>query len=573
MVFKNLGLQEEILRAIEDLGFETPTPIQEQAITQILAGNADDIVGLAQTGTGKTAAFGLPLLQMINPADRATQGIVICPTRELCLQISNGLQDFSKYLPKINVVPVYGGASIEKQIKDIRRGAHIIVATPGRLIDLIKKNVVKLDTIKYAVLDEADEMFNMGFHDDIDEILSYAPEERKIWLFSATMSKEVEKIAKKYMNEPLEISVGHRNQSATNIDHNYFMVEGRNRYAALKRVIDFYPEIFGVIFCRTRRETQEVSESLAKDGYNAEALHGDLSQAQRDYVMRKFRERSVQLLVATDVAARGIDVNDVTHVINYNLPDDLESYTHRSGRTGRAGKSGVSIILVTPREVNRIKDLSRFIKKEINYTKVPSGHDICQNQLFSLVDRINNVEVKEDEVDKFLPSIYESLQELSKEELIQRFVSVEFNRFLDYYRGAEDINARERRGGSRDRNDRFGSRDGGRDRRGGREGSRDSRDGARSGERRGKRNFNGNSERFFMNLGEMDKINKGALVRIICDNTGINSASLGSIDLRREYSFFDVDKQVAGKVLTKLHGAQHQGRKIKVEIAQKRKRS
>ncbi|GAA4823254.1 DEAD/DEAH box helicase [Algivirga pacifica] len=551
MSFRNLGLHDEIVQAVESMGYENPTPIQEQAITQILSDEPQDLIGLAQTGTGKTAAFGLPLLHLIDTSNPKTQGLVVCPTRELASQISNELTQYAQFMKNLKIAVVYGGTSIDQQIRAVKRGAHIIVATPGRLIDMINRKAVKLENVEVVVLDEADEMFNMGFQEDIDNILSYTPETKNTWLFSATMSKEVEKVAHKYMDTPVEIAVSRRNESARNIEHHYYVVDRHNKYPALKRVIDFYPGIFGVIFCRTRKETQEIAESLTRDGYNAEAIHGDLSQVQREQVMKKFRERSLQLLVATDVAARGIDVSDVTHVINYNLPDDLESYTHRSGRTARAGKSGTSIILTVPREVYRVKDLGRFIKKDIILKKVPTGMDVCQNQMTALVGRVKEVEVSEEEIGKFLPEAYEALQELTKEDLIQRFVSVEFNRFLDYYRGAADINARERRNDSRDRNNRSGDR---------RKGAGKERFGLKTAQ-----------ERFFMNLGEIDDLNKGALVRMICDRTGINSANLGSIDLKREYTFFDVEKKVAGKILTQLHGTNYKGRKVKVEVAQKKR--
>lgn len=559
MSFRDLGLKEELVSAVEAMGFENPTPIQEKTITH-LSEEATDIIGLAQTGTGKTAAFGLPLLQQVDDEQRHTQGLIVCPTRELCIQIANELTNYSKFMKRLNIVAVYGGTSIDKQKKDLRRGAQIVVATPGRLIDLINQKAVKLENVGVAVLDEADEMFNMGFHDDVDEILGHLSEDHLTWLFSATMSKPVEKVVKKYMEAPAEISCA-RNESAANIEHVYYMTQGRHRYEGLKRVIDATPDIFGVIFCRTRKETQEVSEQLARDGYNAEALHGDLSQAQRSYVMRKFRERSLQLLVATDVAARGIDVNDVTHVINYQLPEDLEVYTHRSGRTGRAGKSGTSIILATPRDERRLQDLSRFIKKEITYAKLPSGSEVCEKQLYAFVDRVMNVEVNEEEIEQFLPAVYEKVQEMSKEDLIQRFVSTEFNRFLEYYKGSEDINARR---GSRDRGDRG---DRGRDRYG-RDGGRD-----RGDRRGGRRGTNNGYERFFINVGALDNIKKGGLLRAICDKTGIQSNNIGAIDMFREYSFFDVQKERSGKVLTQLHGSLIDGRKVRVEIAGQAKKS
>jgi ATP-dependent RNA helicase DeaD len=543
MKFNELGLKDEIIQAISDLGFENPTPIQQEVIPQILNEPAD-LVGLAQTGTGKTAAFGLPMVHLVDFTERDTQGIIICPTRELALQITRDLQDFTKYLKGSNVTAVYGGASIETQIKSIRRGSQIIVATPGRLVDLIERRAVNLATIQYVVLDEADEMLNMGFKEDLDFILKQTPETKVTWLFSATMPREVASIAKNYMSNPLEVTIGTKNQSAANIEHMYYVVKEKDRYAALKRVLDYNPDIFGLVFCRTRRETQYVADHLIKDGYNSAALHGDLSQAQRDSVMQGFRSRSLQILVATDVAARGIDVDNVTHVINYNLPDEIESYTHRSGRTARAGRSGISIVLINTRETRKISEMERLISKKFTQGKVPSGYAVCEKQLFSLVNKMVQVKVNEDEIGPFLESIYGILGGYSKEELIQRFVSAEFNRFLDYYRGAEDLNAAR---GDDSRGDR------------GERGERSERGD------RGERAPRGEYQRFFINVGRLDKINAGAIVRLVCNATGINSKALGRVDLNREFSFFEVEKAMADKVLPGLKGAELDGRVIRVE--------
>lgn len=545
MTFSELGLRSEILDAINDLGFVQPTPIQEQAIPAIISGTAD-MVGLAQTGTGKTASFGLPLLHLIDNHNRNTQGVVICPTRELCLQIANDLKNYAKYMPGTNVVAVYGGASIQQQEREIKRGAQIIVATPGRLIDLINRNVIKLDKVRYAILDEADEMLNMGFQDDIDDILSYTPKEKNVWLFSATMPKEVAQISRKYLSNPVEITIGKKNSSGENITHRFFAVKERDRYAALKRIIDYYPEIFGLIFCRTKRETQDIAEKLIKDGYNCESLHGDLSQAMRDTVMKKFRERTIQILCATDVAARGIDVNDITHVINYNLPDDVENYTHRSGRTARAGKTGFSLVLVNTRETNRIRDIERLINKKFEQGRVPNGSEICDKQLMALLDKINAQAVNESEIEPYMQSALEKFEHMSKEDVIKKFISTEFTRFLDYYRGAGDLNADARTGhlqGHRDSNRPQGNYE---------------------------QNGNGDFQRFFLNIGGMAGINKGALLRKICDLAGITSQEVGRIDMRDEFSFFEVKNHVGRQTFDSFKNQEWEGKRLRIEVAEKR---
>jgi ATP-dependent RNA helicase DeaD len=540
MKFSSFELKHEIIRAIDQLGFEHATQIQEKAIPRMLAGNTD-IIGLAQTGTGKTAAFGLPLIQLIDFRSRNSQGLILCPTRELCLQITGDLKQFARHIPNARIVAVYGGADIRDQISRIRKGAQIIVATPGRLLDLIKRKAVELGSVGFAVLDEADEMLNMGFQEDIDDILAQTPGDKRTWLFSATMPNAAAKIADTYMTRPVTVTAGSRNKAAENISHACYVVKEKDRYAALKRMIDYTPDIFGLIFCRTRRETQTVADKLMKDGYNAEALHGDLSQAQRDQVMKKFREQTLQLLVATDVAARGLDVDDITHVINYNLPDEPERYTHRSGRTARAGKSGVSIILVNTREVRRVGDLESHSDIRFVYKKIPSGRAVCEKQLYAMVERLVATEVNNEEIDNYLPPVLETLSALSREELIRRFVSVEFNRFLDYYRGAEDINAKVRK--RKTKTDKT------------------------------KHPPAGNTQRFFINVGRLDKLKEGAIVRLVCDKSGISSGKLGRIELKREFSFFDVEKSVAKKVFKSLKGVTLDGRKVHAKFAEKEKKT
>ncbi len=547
MTFQELGLRSEILNAITDLGFTQPTQIQEQAIPAIISGNAD-MVGLAQTGTGKTAAFGLPLLSLINNNSRDTQGIVVCPTRELCLQITNDLKNYSKYLHGINVVAVYGGASIQGQEREIKRGAQIIVATPGRMIDLIERRVIKLDKVAYAILDEADEMLNMGFQEDIDNILSYTPQQKHVWLFSATMPNEVARISKKYLENPVEITVGKKNSSGENITHRAFIVKERDRYLALKRIIDFYPEIFGLIFCRTKAETQAIAEKLIKDGYNCESLHGDLSQAMRDTVMKKFREKTIQILCATDVAARGIDVNDITHVINYNLPDDVENYTHRSGRTARAGKTGHSLVLVNTRETNRIRDIERIISKKFEIGNIPNGQEICAKQLTALVEKISSAAVNEKEIEPYIASALHTFENMSKEEVIKKFLSTEFNRFLDYYRNAGDLNAD----------------------------TRNHKDG-KHGEQRDRRTSYddkpGEFQRFFLNIGANSGINKGALLRKICDFANISSSEVGRIDMKNDFSFFEVKTDVARHTFESFKNREWEGKHLRIEVSEKREDS
>jgi ATP-dependent RNA helicase DeaD len=500
MTFQDLGLEPMLLKAVTEMGFENPTPIQEQTIAQ-LQDKSTDIVALAQTGTGKTAAFGLPMLAKLDVSTRATQALILAPTRELCMQITKDIINYSKYLGGVKVTAVYGGAPIMGQIRDIKAGSQVVVATPGRLIDMIDRKVIDLSHVDIVVLDEADEMLNMGFKDDLDSILSNTPPTKNTWLFSATMPREVERIASKYMENPLSISVGKKNQGAENIEHIYYQVQQRDRYAALKRIADFYPDIFGIVFCRTKAETQDVADQLIKDGYNADALHGDLSQAQRDLVMKRFRSRTLQMLVATDVAARGIDVNNVTHVINYNLPEDAENYTHRSGRTARAGKSGIAIAIVTPKETFKIKEIERIIQSKFTKADVPTGVDVCEKQLFHLVHKLHNVEVKDDEIEKYLPKIYDELKDLDKEELIKRFVSEEFNRFYTYYQNSQDLNS----GG----------------------------DGAP----------NGKTTRFFVNMGQLDGFNRNSIKDFLVEISNVNARMIFNIDVKNSFSFFETENK------------------------------
>ncbi|MDD2238229.1 MAG: DEAD/DEAH box helicase, partial [Kiritimatiellae bacterium] len=508
MGFTTLGLKTELLQAITDMGFELPMPIQKEAIPVLLKGERD-FIGLAQTGTGKTGAFGLALLQHIDTETSRTQGLVICPTRELCMQITEELKTFSARLPRVRVTAVYGGASIAVQINQIKRGAHIVVATPGRLLDLIRRKAVLLGEVSRVVLDEADEMLNMGFQEDIDAILSQIPEHRRIWLFSATMPREVARIAQTYLTDPAEITVGNRNQGAENIRHLYGMMHEKDRYQALRRLIDFTPDIFGLVFCRTRQETQTVAENLMHDGYMADALHGDMSQAQRDYVMRKFRQKTIRMLVATDVAARGLDVNDITHVVHYRLPDEPAIYTHRSGRTARAGKSGVSLALINMRELRRIRELEQRGKFRFEQMKFPSGRAICEKQLFALMTRLVETKANQEDIAHYLPPVYDLLNDLSKEELIQRLIAVEFTRFLHHYRDAADINATHHNEPERRR---FGADRASRGER------RAPRDGQADGFRRSEHGrAPANTKRFSLSAGGQDYVNKGAVVRLICE--------------------------------------------------------
>ncbi|WP_423149550.1 DEAD/DEAH box helicase [Rubrolithibacter danxiaensis] len=536
--FSQLGIRHDIVNAITELGFENPTPIQEQAIPVLLSGS-NDFVGLAQTGTGKTASFGLPLLELLDFTENHPQALVLCPTRELCLQITNDLKNYAKNLNNVHIVAVYGGASISDQLRQIKRGVQIVVATPGRMLDIINRKAIDFSDVRYVVLDEADEMLNMGFQEDIDNILSTTPEDKKTWLFSATMPAEVRRIAKKYMHDPQELTMGTKNTGNANIDHEYYVVKARDKYAAFKRIVDFNPDIFGIVFCRTKIETQEIAEALIKDGYNADSLHGDLSQQQRDKVMKRYRERSLQLLIATDVAARGIDVNDVTHVINYSLPDEIENYTHRSGRTARAGKSGVSIAIINSKEIGKIRQIERVIGKKFTKVEIPSGFDVCEKQLFGLIHRVHNVEVNADQIEQYIPRIMEEFKDLDKEEVIKRFASLEFNRFLDYYKNAPDLNAP----------------------------AYEERSSERSGEKFSRSGYKSDYTRLFINLGSVDDFTRGDMLGFICNNARISGKSIGKIDLKGVYTFFEVENAVVDQIQQNFKSVDFQGRSVRVEIA------
>ena len=535
--FEELGVSPEIRRAIEEMGYENPMPVQEEVIPYLLGEN-NDVVALAQTGTGKTAAFGLPLLQQIDVKNRVPQSLILCPTRELCLQIAGDLNDYSKYIDGLKVLPVYGGSSIDSQIRSLKRGVHIIVATPGRLLDLMERKTVSLSTVHNIVMDEADEMLNMGFTDSINAILANVPKERNTLLFSATMSPEIARISKNYLQNAKEITIGRKNESTSNVKHVAYTVQAKDKYAALKRIVDYYPQIYGIIFCRTRKETQEIADKLMQEGYNADSLHGELSQAQRDAVMQKFRIRNLQLLVATDVAARGLDVDDLTHVINYGLPDDTESYTHRSGRTGRAGKTGTSIAIINLREKGKLREIERIIGKKFIAGEMPTGKQICEKQLIKVIDELEKVKVNEEEITDFMPEIYRKLEWLSKEDLIKRMVSHEFNRFLDYYRDREEI---ETPTDSRERN------------------THDSRE-------RGSRKAAPGFTRLFINLGKMDSFFPSELISLLNSNTR-GRIELGRIDLMKNFSFFEVEEKEAQNVVKALNRANWNGRKVSVEVA------
>lgn len=539
-----MGLSPNLLKGIEDLGFKIPTPIQEKIIP-IVFETENDIVGLAQTGTGKTAAFGLPVIDQIEIQNKSIQALVLVPTRELCIQVTKDLQDFSKYINDLKVVPVYGGANIETQIRALKKGAHMIVATPGRMLDLINRKVADISKIRTVILDEADEMLNMGFRDELDAILEKTPFIKRTFLFSATMPREVERIANNYMNNPVEVTIGKQNAGADNINHIYYQVHARDRYIALKRIADINPDIYGLVFCRTRMETKEVADSLIIDGYSADALHGDLSQSQRDHVMKRFRERSLQMLVATDVAARGIDVHDISHVINYNLPDENEIYTHRSGRTGRAGKSGVSIAIVNYKEKNRIPQIEKLINKKFKKLPVPSGAEICKKQLFKLIDKMENVEVDEAQIAPFMDTVNKKLEWLSKEQIIKHFVSLEFNRFLEYYKNAPDLNKKaEHMPEKRNRND------------------------ARHKSGRSRRQVDARYSRFYINVGRKDGVVPKSFIQMINDHTKDHDINIGAIDLKDSFSFFEVGERHTSKVLSSFNNNKFKGRRLRVEVAE-----
>ncbi len=531
-IFKELGLSQEVVDSLTELGYEQPTEIQKISIPQILS-SKNDLKAFAQTGTGKTAAFSLPILEQINIANKNTQAIILSPTRELAIQIANNINDFSKNLKGLNVLAVYGGANIEDQIRSLKKGVQIVVGTPGRTLDLIKRKRLQLSSIEWLVLDEADEMLNMGFKEELDKILESTPADKQTLLFSATFPKEVESIARNYMHNAVEISAGQKNIGAESVSHEFYQVSDRNRYPALKRIADVNPDIYSIVFCRTRRETKEIAEKLIEDGYNADALHGDLSQAQRDMVMQKFRNKNLQILVATDVAARGLDVDDLTHVINYKLPDQAENYTHRSGRTGRAGKKGISIAIITAKERNKLNPIERKIKKKFVQAMVPNGKEICEVQLYKLIDKVHDIEINEKEIKDYLPDIYEKLQELDREELIKRFVSIEFNQFLSYYQNARDLN-----------ND-------------------DRPEKRRSGDE--------SMSRFYVSLGKMDNLTPARLIGLINEQLKKRDVEIGQIEILKSFSFFEIDKNYADDILEKLNGAQFNNRRVIAELTSKPK--
>ncbi len=552
MTFEELGVSSPLLRAIEELGFEVPMPVQEKVIPHLLSEDGD-VVALAQTGTGKTAAFGLPVIQRTDCRRNVPQALILSPTRELCLQIASDLADFSKYIPELKVIPVYGGSSIESQIRALRQGVQIIVATPGRLIDLIKRGVVKLQDVHTVVLDEADEMLNMGFQESIDEILTHVPDDRKMLMFSATMPKEISRIASNYMHDPVEIVVGSRNEGAENVRHIYYMVNARDKYLALKRVVDNSPDIYGIVFCRTRRDTQEIAENLIRDGYNAEALHGDLSQQQRDIVMKKFRDKVTRLLVATDVAARGLDVDNLSHVINYGLPEDTSVYTHRSGRTGRAGKTGVSIAIIHSREKGKLREIERIIGKTFERREVPTPEHIIEKQLYNLADRIERTEVDEEAMEKYTPGVLKKLGWLTSEDLVKRVLSLEFNRLLDYYKDAPKIDFIDEKPSRKDKKGKEGK---------GARGERpDNAD-------KDRRTASKGMERIYINAGKRDGFYAGNLIEMLNKNLSGPRVDVGRIDLMPSYSLFDVKKSDAKRVVGALKGADFLGRHIYSEIAE-----
>jgi ATP-dependent RNA helicase DeaD len=534
--FIETGLQDNIIQAVQDLGFEKPTPIQIKTIPHLLSSD-QDLVAFAQTGTGKTAAFGLPVIQLTDGNNKNTQTLILCPTRELCLQITRDMQSFAKYRPDVAIVAVYGGASIETQIKALNKGAQVVVATPGRARDLIKRRKLNLGNLSRLILDEADEMLNMGFKEEIDEILISVPEQKQSVLYSATMSKDIKNIAKKYMNQPAEFSVAAANAGAENVNHIFYLVQAKDRYETLKRIADINPDIYGIVFCRTRKDTMQIADKLMQDGYNADSLHGELTQAQRNEVMGRFRSRHLQMLVATDVAARGLDVNDLTHVINYNLPDDNEGYVHRSGRTGRAGKSGTSIAIIHKREINKIKDIEKSAKVSFKKEAVPTGKDICQKQLFNLIDKIEKTEINEEQIAPFLPDIFEKLSWLSREELIKHFVSAEFNRFLAYYQNARDLNAKEEK--------------------------------SKGKQEKGRQQSEGFT-RMFINAGSKDNLHPARLLGIINDSLDSADTQIGRIEILRKFSFFEIENGMENQVMQALNGQDLDGTTLAIEISKEK---
>ena len=528
--FKDADFQKEIFRAITDMGFEVPTPIQKKTIPHLLSSD-EDIIALAQTGTGKTAAFGLPIIEMIEPDDNYPQAIVLCPTRELCIQIAKDFESFTKYLPNIHVTAIYGGASIDPQIKALRRGTHIVVGTPGRVNDVLRRNALQIDKIRWLVLDEADEMLNMGFKDELDSILEMAPKKRQTLLFSATMPSDIQSIANNYMNNPVELTAGKKNAGAENVSHFYYVVQAKNRYLALKRIADINPNIYGIVFCRTRQETKDIANSLIEDSYSADALHGDLSQAQREQVMHRFRQKHIQLLVATDVAARGIDVSDISHIINYNLPDENEIYLHRSGRTGRAGKTGISISIIHTRETSRVRQIEKILDKKMVQLPVPNGKEICEKQLFNVIDKIETIKVDEASIAPFLPDIYSKLEWLDRDQLIKHVVSVEFSRFLEYYKNAPDLNA-----SAKDADFRSSSAEG-----------------------------DGMFQKYFINIGARDNLTKVTFLDLFNKKAKLKEVKVGKVEILQNFSFFMADRRYEKQLLEAFRSLEFNGAKIVVE--------
>lgn len=555
MTFEGLGLDPKLVQATDALGFTQPTPIQEQAIPVLLSGTKD-LVGLAQTGTGKTAAFGLPLLQLIDSEKKYPQALVVCPTRELCIQIVNEMELFKKFLPKTFVVAVYGGTPIGAQIRELKRGIQIVVATPGRLIDLIERKAIDLGQIQYVVLDEADEMLNMGFQDDIEFILQNTPQREATWLFSATMPPEIRRVSRKYMTTPVEITVGKVNTGNKNIDHQYYVTSAQHRYEALKRLIDFNPGIYGIIFTRTKADAQDIAEKLTREGYDIDALHGDLTQQQRDKVMGDFRDKTLQLLIATDVAARGIDVQGITHVINYELPDDVEVYTHRSGRTGRAGNTGICMSIVHSREIGKLKQIERMVQAPFHKLEIPSGKDVCRKQFFKFMENLLQADISHSEYETYVPMLEEKFADMSKEEVLKRVAALEFDRFLKYYENAEDLNVRERARQPWERE----------------HAGRDSRGGDRRRDTRGREygNNGGDSTRLFVNLGTKDGFYKASFLQFILDMSDLRKDVLGRIDMKEMNSWIEIERSAAQQMIRAIDGKNYKGRRIRMNEANSR---
>ena len=559
--FEGLGLDEKLVQATDALGFTQPTPIQEKAIPVLLSGTKD-LVGLAQTGTGKTAAFGLPLLQLVNEKEKYPQALIVCPTRELCLQIVNEIELFKKFIPGMHVVAVYGGTSIGAQIRDLKRGIQIVVATPGRLIDLIERKAINLEQIKYVVLDEADEMLNMGFQDDIEFILQNTPNRESTWLFSATMPPEIRRVSKKYMEQPVEVTVGKVNTANKNIDHQYYVTNAQHRYETLKRLIDFNPGIYGIIFTRTKADAQNIAEKLTREGYDIDALHGDLTQQQRDKVMNEFREKTLQLLIATDVAARGIDVQGITHVINYELPDDVEVYTHRSGRTGRAGNTGICMSIIHSREIGKIRQIERIVQVPFHKLEIPGGKDVCRKQFYHFMDNLLQLDIDDTSYEPYIPMLEEKFADISKEEILKRLAAQEFKRFLKYYENAEDLNLRERVREIRGRDQQRSVSD--------RRERRDYKDNARSREY-GNGNGKGDYARLFVNLGTKDGFYKASFLQFILDMSDLRKEVLGRVDMKEMNSWIEIDKKAAGQMIRSIDGKKYKGRSIRMNDADSRR--